>query len=310
MIFCLALDSQSQVPAPKHEAQLHHIFSAHRDNDNLPQRFNDLQCALVLIQSGPRLGTGFYISAEGDLATASHVLGDRTFTANPDGSINADLSMPPSITITDSKGKKSDILTRKVESNPDAWTSDVARIATGEPRTCWLREADDLKSRPGEHVIALGYPGLSFQALTIYTGVMSARLKTNLPTLTRSGQPFIPTNDFIRVQMPISTGLSGAPVIDDENRVLGVVTNAGGWTGDLDNLLVAFRSGAFNTVQPPPNPNLPPNAVTFTLNSMALTGELAGLFHDFASPGYGDAVPLRYLRKPQPKSPQPSSHSH
>jgi hypothetical protein len=106
--------------------------------------------------------------------------------------------------------------------------------------------------------------------------------------------------------MPISAGLSGAPVIDDENRAVAIVTNAGGWTQDLDHLLLAFHSGAFEAPQPPPNPQQPPNSITFSLNSMALTAELAGLFHDFASPGYGDAVPLRYLKKP-PQHNQPSS---
>jgi hypothetical protein len=110
--------------------------------------------------------------------------------------------------------------------------------------------------------------------------------------------------------MPISTGLSGAPIIDDENRAMGIVTNAGGWTQDLDHLLLAFRGGAFQTPPPPSVPNRSPNTITFTLNEMAVVAELAGLFHDYASPGYGDAVPLRYLKKP-PQQNQPSaSHDH
>lgn len=300
-LFLLLEAGAAQVAPPKKQSRIH---------DDLPQRFIDIQCALVLIQSGPRLGTGFYISHDGDLATASHVLGDRTFSSDPDGAITAKLAMPQTITITNFKGEKSEISTHLVESNPDAWASDVARIKSGVVPSCWLSEADDLKASPGEHVIAIGYPALSFQALTIYTGIMSARLKTNFPTITVTGQPFMPSNDFIRVQMPISTGLSGAPIIDDENRVLGVVTNAGGWTQDLDLLLMAFRGGAFKTTPPPPNPNQPPNTFSFSLNEMALTGELAGLIHDFASPGYGDAVPLRYLEKPQPQNQLPASRSH
>jgi hypothetical protein len=299
----------AQIPAPRHESRLHHLFAAHRDQDNLPLRFSDIRCALVLIQAGPHLGTGFFISADGDLVTASHVLGDRMFSALPNGAINVTIAIPSQIMITDSTGKQTEVSARNVEYNPDAWVADVARIKTGISTSCWLREGDDRKARPGEHLIAMGYPGLSFQTLTIYTGIMSARLTTNLPTLLSNGQPFIPPNEFIRVQMPISTGLSGAPIIDDENRVLGIVTNAGGWTQDLDRLLMAFRGGAFASPQPSPAPNQPPNTVTFTLNSMALTAELAGLFHDYASPGYGDAVPLRYLRKPSQQNQPPASHT-
>jgi S1-C subfamily serine protease len=289
----------AQVAPPKRESRWHHLFSSHRETENLDQRFEALKCALVLIQSGPRLGTGFYINSEGDIATASHVLGDRTFSKNADGAIKVDFAIPPSLSITNSKGEHSQIAASKIELNPDAWLADVARLKPGIPAACWLKEADDRGSRPGEHLVTVGFPGLSFQALTIYTGIMSARLTTNLPTIIlNTGEAVRPPNEFIRVQMPISTGLSGAPIIDDENRVIAVVTNAGGWTQDLEHLLIAFRGGAFSQPAPPLNPIQPPNTITFTLNPVAAMAELAGLFHDYASPGYGDAVPLRYLRKP------------
>ncbi|MGA8285831.1 MAG: serine protease, partial [Candidatus Sulfotelmatobacter sp.] len=299
----------AQVAPPKHESRWHHIFSRHREPENLEQRFNDIKCALVLIQSGPRLGTGFYISPDGDIATASHVLGDRMFSKNPDRTIKITFAMPALLGITNSKGERAQVASNHVENNPDAWLADVARIKTGVPAACWLQEVDDKESRPGQHLITIGFPGLSFQTLTIYTGIMSARLTTNLPTvILDTGEAVPPSNEFIRVQMPISTGLSGAPIIDDENRAIAAVTNAGGWSQDLDHLLFAFRGGAFQEPPPPPDPNQPPNTIKFTLNSMAVTAELAGLFHDYASPGYGDAVPLRYLTKPQQQNPPSASH--
>lgn len=307
-----AINTFAQVPSPKHESRLHHIFASHRDSDNLEQRFEDLKCALVLIEAGPRVGTGFYISGDGDVATASHVLGDRTFERNPDSSIKITILMPQVLALTNSKGQRMEVSALAVENNADAWGADVARIKTATKTSCWLREVDDRQSRPGQHLLALGFPGLSFKTLTVYTGIMSARLTTNLPTaILPNGDAVIPTNDFVRVQMPISAGLSGAPVIDDDNRAIGVVTQAGGWSQDLDHLMLAFRGGAFQSPPPPaPDPHQPPNTVTFSLNSMAVTAELAALFHDFASPGYGDAVPLRYLRK-LPQQNQPSaSHGH
>ena len=307
----LGMNAWAQVPKPNHESRLHHLFASHRDTDNLATRFDQLRCALVLIQAGPRLGTGFYVSADGDVATASHVLADRTFSRNPNGTITVNLAVPTMLQITNSKGEHLQVPATTVDVNPDAWLADVARFKSGTKPACWLREVDDRMSSPGEHLITLGFPGLSFQTLTIYTGIMSARLTTNLPTvILNTGEAVPPSNEFIRVQMPISAGLSGAPIIDDENRVLAVVTNAGGWTQDLDRLLLLFRSGAFQTPPPPPAAQQPPNSISFSLNEMALTAELAGLFHDYASPGYGDAVPLRYLKKPQQQNQTSALHSH
>jgi S1-C subfamily serine protease len=307
----LGINVWAQVPRPKHESRLHHLFASHRDTDNLASRFDQLKCALVLIQAGARLGTGFYISADGDVATASHVLADRTFSRNPNGTIQVNLSVPNILQLTTSKGERLEISATTIEVNPDAWLADVARLRTGTRPGCWLREVDDRTSVPGEHLITLGFPGLSFQTLTLYTGIMSARLTTNLPTvILNTGEAVPPSNEFIRVQMPISAGLSGAPVIDDDNQVMAIVTNAGGWTQDLDRLELAFRSGVFQNPPLPPAAQQPPNTITFTLNGMALTAELAGLFHDYASPGYGDAVPLRYLRKPPQQNPTSASRSH
>lgn len=307
--FLFSSFAKAQVPPPTHESGAEHLKQSR--GLNYSQRFEAIKCALVLIESGPRLGTGFYVSADGDVATASHVLGDRAFSKNPQGTIQVTFTIPRSFSITNSKGEHLLIGSDKVENNADAWVSDVAKIKTGSRTSCWLREGDDKKSLPGEHLISMGFPGLSFKALTIYTGIMSARLTTNLPTIILTTGEAVPSpNEFIRVQMPISTGLSGAPIIDDENRAIAIVTQAGGWTQDLDNLLIAFKGGAFATPPVAPDPKQAPNTVTFNINQFAATAELAGLFHDYASPGYGDAVPLRYLRKaPQPSQPS-SSHDH
>lgn len=306
----LSVPAMAQIPKPKRESRLHRTFGAHHDVDDLPQRFEEIKCALVLIESGPRLGTGFYINGSGDVATASHVVGERKFSRTPNGEVKVDMTVPQ-LWLTNSKGERSQVPGEKVDQNPDAWLADVALIRTGAKTSCWLREGDDTKARPGEHLIAMGFPGLSFQTLTMYTGIMSARLATNLPTvILDTGEPIPPPNEFIRVQMPISTGLSGAPLIDDGNRAIGVLTNAGAWTRDLENLRGLFRAGVFQAPPvPAPNPQNA-NATGFSLNLWALTAELAGLFQDYASPGYGDAVPLRYLRKPQQRNQPSASHDH
>jgi len=308
-VLLLSHSALAQVPSPRHEARLHHILSPHRDIDNLEQRVDQLKCALVLIEAENRLGSGFYISADGDIATASHVLGDRRFSRNPDSTVRIDFPIPSTIYVTNSAGKRMPVAGTTVEANPDAWLADVARIKTGIQTSCWLRQVDDKFSHSGQHLITLGFPGLSFEALTLYEGRMSARLTTTLPTvILTTGEAVKAPNEFIRVQMPISAGLSGAPIIDDENRAVAIVTNAGGWTRDLDLLLLAYRGGAFPA--PPVAAPQQPNTISFSFNSMAVIAELAGLIHDYASPGYGDAVPLRYLRIPPQQNPTSSSRGH
>ena len=120
------------------------------------------------------------------------MLGDRTFSKNPDRTIKVTLAMPALLGITNGKGERTQVASKNVETNPDAWLADVARIKTGTPAACWLREVADKESRPGEHLITVGFPGLSFQTLTIYTGIMSARLTTNLPTvILDTGEAFL-----------------------------------------------------------------------------------------------------------------------
>jgi S1-C subfamily serine protease len=297
----LGCDTFAQVPKPKQESWLHHIFESHQEGNDLEGRFNDIKCALVIIQSDGRQGTGFYISADGDIATASHVLGDRTFRENKDGTFQITLITPLVITITNSRGEKIEFPHSSIELNADAWGADVALIKSNKAVGCWLRTGHDDLVKPGQHLIAMGFPGLAFGSLSLYTGIMSARLKSELIIgTTVDGKPVKATNELIRVQMPISTGLSGAPVIDDENRVISVVTSAGAWTRDLDVLVQLQRLNAF-AVPPSPNPQ------QTNLNVFSVLGQLAGIFHDYLSPGYGDSVPMSYLKKSPPSSPPPSA---
>jgi hypothetical protein len=136
----------------------------------------------------------------------------------------------------------------------------------------------------------------------MYSGYVSARLRSGLPIgKTVLNQPITSNVDLIRVQMPISPGLSGAPIIDDKNRAIGIVTSAGAWSQDLDLLL---NWEHLRESQP-----VPAGAVQ-QVDFQSMLGELAEMFHDYGSPGYGDAVPMRYLKKVPEVNPQPASRAH
>ena len=287
-----------QVKPPKRESRLRHLFNSHREVEDLAVRYQALSCALVVIQSGNSIGTGFYISPNGDVVTALHVIGTKTYQALPDGTFTINLISPPSMVIRNSQEQMS-VPVSNLETNGDAWGADIVRIKTGSRPPCWLRMADDTKTIAGQHVLTLGFSALEFESLTMYTGIISAKLKNDLVIgATADGQALKSTVDYIRVQMPISTGTSGSPVIDDKNQVIAVVTQAGAWSSDLDLLIQVQR------MRETADPSVPSNP----LDVSSTMAHLAQVIHDFASPGYGDAVPLRYLETLPPPAPSTNHH--
>ncbi|MGA2370418.1 MAG: serine protease [Candidatus Korobacteraceae bacterium] len=298
----------AQVAPPRHESGLHRIFSSqHDEGGDLQQRYENLKCALVLLKSPTRAGSGFYISSDGDILTASHVLGERIYSLNPNHTIQVSITnLPDKITVESGKDKF-DLHKQDIEINGDDWLVDLAVLHSGKPTSCWLAAADTSKVVPGQHVISIGFPGLAFLSMSLYTGIVSARLKNDQAmgqTVDGTLLPYI--NEFFRVQIPASPGLSGAPVIDDQNHVIGVITSGGMWSQDLE-LLTQFERNREMT--PPPAPPPPPNQRN--VDWIAATGQLARFFHDWASPGYGDAVPLSYLKRgPVPTNQPPDKSVH
>lgn len=293
VLLCVVVGwAAAQVPPPKFESKLSHIFGPHRDQDNLEQRSANLSCALVLIVAGERTGTGFYVSSDGDVATAAHILGEKMFVGFPNGTWQVTIAGPDELTIKDSSSetpqsyKRDDIL----EKNANAWAADVVLLKTKKRVTCWLKPGDDQNIHAGQHVLTLGFPGLAFGSLSMYSGIVSsAKLRSNLPIAAGPNKMLITsTVEFIRTQMPISPGLSGAPLIDDDNHAIGVITSAGAWSPYLDLLLQKTR-------EQEQKGDLPTGEV---LDTQFLVGKLAEIFHDYGSPGYGDAVPMRYLKQP------------
>jgi hypothetical protein len=268
-----------------------------------------LKCALVLIQSGNRTGTGFFVSSDGVVITAFHVLGDKIIESLPSGQFKITLMSPLNVTIKTDTESFPIPLSSALNSNADEWGADLAELKTGKQTSCWLKKGNDASSKPGEHVITMGFPGLAFGSLSLYSGIISARLKSDfISGFTTQGQPIKSTNDFIRVQMPISTGISGAPVVNDRNEAIAVVTNAGGWTQDLE-VLTQLERMKEQTAQQQSQPNQQPQQHILDLASAL--AQLADLIHDYASPGYGDAVPLSYLKRTEPPpNPKPASPDH
>jgi hypothetical protein len=310
--FCLVwmmltyLPGVGQVAPPKHESGAEHV--KHSRAQNYSQRFDEVRCAIVEILRDNTFGTGFYINGDGDVLTASHVVGKKVWTSTDTGP-TVDLLVPAVISIVTSSNEVIVLPRSAVEEDRESWGFDLAVIRTGRKTSCWLASGKNSATKTGDHVITVGFPGLAFGSTALYSGIVSAvKMKTNIPIgQTTTGQNVIPTNEFTRVQMPISGGLSGAPVLDDENRAIAVVTNAGLWSDQMDRLI-----GMLDTNQLGP-PLFQPPAVPMkdTLNLSWVVGVLAKSFHQYSSPGYGDCVPLSYLtRQPEKSAVTPSKSAH
>lgn len=306
IVFSLACFSAvAQISPPEHESNYAHV--RHSRAENYSQRFEAVKCAIVQVfrgvpANGTPFGTGFYINPDGGIVTASHVVGDRAWSRKPEG-VTVDLTnSPDTFTAVSNSGEMFTFPKSAIDEDREAWGADIAYIATGHKTKCWLTIGNDAEVKPGDRVITMGFPGLAFGSLSLYEGIVSAtRVKNNIPMgiITGTNELVTPENEFIRVQMPISGGLSGAPVLDDQNRAVSVVTLAGVWSPDLDFLIQLADTGQLGPVHPAPS----------MVNLAPLVGALAKSFHQYSSPGYGDSVPLRYLKKKTVKSVPTSSRS-
>ncbi len=296
----------AQVNPPKHESNYAHV--KHSRAENYSQRFAALKCTLVLISRPGSSGTGSFISSDGDVATASHVLGDRTFKTASEAGIN----MPSEFTITDCTGKATTVPSSSVEINGDTWGADLAVLRTGIHTQDWLRLSKVSGINPGTPLITMGFPGLARGSLSIYEGIASTddhlKLDSIVGVTSDTKQLLKPSNEFVQVQMPMSPGLSGSPVLDAENQVVAIVTLAGSSTTTIDFLIQLNHLNAFGaalTVGPSVQGQSGVN-----LNALSILAEFAENLRTFASPGYGDAVPIRYLKRGLPQSQQPALPSH
>lgn len=316
----------SQVGPPRHESRWHHIFFRHREPENLRERYEELRCAMVTISweetstiaipnqpvltiTTAHFGTGFYTSANGTVLTAAHVIGNKSWgdPKPPSSDIIVNLATPLEWKIQNSKNENVRVSNDKLNQHlSNGWGADLAEIETGSTPPCWLRTSDGDSISPGDHVIVLGFPQLAFRSLTLYSGIVSGRLKSDLAigVAIPSNTPVKPKNDFLRIQMPLSPGLSGSAVIDDENRAVAVVSAAGASTAILDALV---QSASIQEAVP-----LPPGT-SRNVDWPLAVGDLAKTLRDYASPGYGDSVPLKYLKEattPKPTNPVVEPRDH
>ena len=146
-------------------------------------------------------GTGFFVSDGGHIITNAHVVeGCRTVNASRGGKLS------------------------KVSVDSE---SDLAIYVSSERPTAFARLRGGREARPGEAVVAIGYPlrGLLSSDQIVTTGIISAL----------SGMK----NDRSRIQItaPVEPGSSGGPLLGENGSLVGVVV------GKLNAVKVSEATG-------------------------------------------------------------------
>ncbi|MEJ0064002.1 MAG: serine protease [Caulobacteraceae bacterium] len=165
---------------------------------------------------------------------------------------------------------------------------DLAEIDTGVKNACYLRLGNESHRHIGDHVISIGFPGSSPTGV-LYDGFLSARHAQvhHLGVLSEDEKHSIMGNyDVLRVQMPITAGASGAPLIDDNDTVIGVIAEIPYANAqDIVALINTYKSGSGRALM---------SINGFDPNKMI--AELAYSVEELESPGSGFAIPISYLK--------------
>ena len=175
-----------------------------------------------------RTGTGFFVSADGDLLTNFHVIQGAAH-----------------ISARTNKGAIF-LFERVIAESAD---SDVALLKFQATDLDYLKLGSSTEAVEGETVLVIGNPeGLQG---TVSNGIISA---------------FRENRSYIQITAPVSPGSSGSPVLDETGRVIGMATLVSKEGQNLNFAISAevietvLRSGAGQvTVVPSPTPSATPD---------------------------------------------------
>ena len=264
----------------------------------LADRYDRLACAVVQVSHPGGAGTGFFISADGDVLTTASIAVNRTFSEPAPGQVRVDIDYNPGLQLVrNGVAEPLAKLPPLVAADVERAMADLVILRTGLQAPCIL----PLSKRPGEarigqHVIAIGYP-ISSAASSLYEGFISAKYeRLPVPMAIVNGRPMLPSYNVIGVQMPVTAGASGGPVITDNDEVIGVITDGPPtWFSDLNALVQKEQAQEDGFAAP-------------TSDLQKLVAKLAWVVQEFATSGAGFAVPVSYLeRLDQTASPPPTA---
>jgi S1-C subfamily serine protease len=249
---------------------------------SLRQRYNSLVCAIALIQTERGTGTGFFVDSDGDMATAAHVVSTKNFRIIQN-QVLFDVSVDQHISVTPHGESSSALEPSAVEVDKAESARDLVLIHTNLKPPCWIPIGNPSDTMTGDHLLSIGFPGIDNGNPILYEGFLSGRFQhPPIAVAQVNGEAILPHYEVMKVQMPITPGASGSPVIDDSGHAIAVISESPlVWTRDLESITRAARSGSGITLS--------------GFDVVKILGQLAIVVREFESPGSGYAVPISGL---------------
>lgn len=266
-------------------AQTRNIRPLHATGDStLKERYTSLVCAIALIQTERGTGTGFFVDGTGDMVTAAHVVSTKVFSMNQN-KVSFIVNVDQHITITPNGKSSFSLPVSAVDVDQTESATDLVYIHTAEKPPCWIPLGDSTKTVTGDHLISIGFPGIDNGNPILYEGFLSGRFK-HPPTsavAVVNGQAIVPNYEVMKVQMPITPGASGSPVINDQGEAIAVMSESPMiWTQELENITHVAGVGSGITLS--------------GFDAVKILGQLAIVVREFETTGSGYAVPISGLK--------------
>ena len=251
-------------------------------------------CSVAQVQTPSGHGTGFFIDKDGDMLTAAHVAANRSFPAS---GINGGLvaQQKDSLTVMTADGVAHSIAPRSYTSEDSMIAAyDMAVIKTGIKTKCYLNRGDPAKVPMGSSVFAMGFPGNATKVV-LFTGLLSGSEITAHEIGPIAGQPGLVGNStfaVLRAQMPVTQGVSGSPLLDQDGNVIGVMIEIPVVNFEEIHKLMSFSSEHKNVQA------LDVEFGNIHFDPLRISFELSFIVEGFETPGFGLAVPVSDLPNP------------
>jgi S1-C subfamily serine protease len=231
---------------------------------------------LEILVAGQRNGTGFCVSPDGEIATATHVVGTPAPTES-----NVVVNYLQNLSVRFSDGRT--VAVQPVP-NPSAEGPfhDITILKADVKTPHFLRLGKPSAVRDGDEVYLIGFP-FDVPTSVSYRGNVSSQFHISVGSL--KGRAI--QSSTIHVQAPIAKGFSGAPLLlMSDDTVVGVITNKlGGISKKLDEVRQSIQQtqnrGGVRIM------GIDPNATSL---------ELINVLDSFLSAGAGWAVSIDYVK--------------
>jgi len=258
----------------------------------MADRYAKHSCAVVRITvADGTVGNGFFADANGLLVTSAQVVFQHSFFKTEAG-IGVDIHSKGPITLLSDDGRQTTIPSPPVDlHHADNATRDLAAIATGLATPCFIPLASAGRLHVGDPVVTIAFPP-SAPSSGLYLGFVATKddeVSNIVGVIDGTLETVLASRRLLRVQMPVSYGISGAPIIDEKGMAVGVAASTPlPWIEEYSRRIIAARDGS----------RMPTSAEAE--NSMsAVLAELASVARQFTSPGVLVAVPLAGLATPE-----------